>query len=245
MEIYENERVDDLQLKGLKIIQNTEGFCFGIDAVLLANFSTFKPNSTCVDLGTGTGIIPLILWGKKKPKKIYAVEIQKNIAEMAHRTMQMNNLTNDIEIINTDLKQANKALGTHKFDVVTSNPPYMPVGRGIINPNESKCISRHEVSCSLEDVIKSANDLLKNGGSFFMVHRPHRLTDIMYLLRQYRLEPKIIRFVHPKINKKPNLLLIKCIKGARPELKFLEPLYVYNEDDTYTDEIKSIYSSES
>lgn len=243
MNLLENERIDDLQLKGLRIIQNTEGFCFGMDAVLLANFSTLKPNSNCVDLGTGTGIIPLIMWGKKKPKKIYAVEIQEQIAQMAHRTMQMNKLEEYIEVVNTDLKQACEALGTHKYDVVTSNPPYMAAGSGIINPNESKCISRHEVKCTIEDVIKSANKLLKNGGSFFMVHRPHRLVDIMQLMREYKIEPKLIRFVHPKVGKKPNLLLVKGIKGAKPELKFMDPLYIYKDDGTYTEELVDIYNS--
>ncbi|WDV45979.1 tRNA1(Val) (adenine(37)-N6)-methyltransferase [Clostridiaceae bacterium M8S5] len=243
MQLYENERIDDLQLKGLKIIQNKEGFCFGMDAVLLANFTTFEMNSKCVDLGTGTGIIPLLLWGKRKPQSIQAVELQPKIAEMAHRTVVMNKLTEYIKIHNIDLKQAYTSLGMHKYDVVTSNPPYMPAGTGIINPNESKSISRHEVRCTIEDVVKSANNLLKNGGSFFMVHRPHRLVDIIEMLRKYKLEPKIIRFVHPKVGKKPNLLLIKSIKGAKPELRLLDPLYVYKDDGTYTEEIKDIYSS--
>jgi len=242
-EIYlgNNERIDDLQCEGLKIIQNTQGFCFGMDAVLLANFSDIKSNSEVVDLGTGTGIIPLLIWAKNSLKKIYAVEIQDEVAEMAKRTMKMNRLEEKIEIVNTDLKNAPDVLGVNKFDAVTTNPPYMISGGGLINPEDKKALSRHEIMCNLEDIIRVSSRLLNHNGRFFMVHRPQRIVDIFCLLREYKLEPKLIRFVHPKIGDKPNLVLIKSVKASRPELKFEKPLYVYNEDGTYTDEIYEIY----
>lgn len=242
--LKENERIDDLGCKGLKIIQNTEGFCFGMDAVLLSNFCDIKKSSEVVDLGTGTGIIPLLVWAKKETKKIYGIEIQEEVAEMARRTMSMNRLEDSIEIINTNLIEAPEILGANKFDSVTSNPPYMLQGGGLINPEDKKAISRHEITCTLEDVIKTASRLLKHNGSFFMVHRPHRIVDIFCLLRQYKLEPKRIRFVHPKVGDKPNLLLIKSVKASKPELKFEAPLYVYNDDLTYTEEIYKIYGME-
>ncbi|MFA5523201.1 MAG: tRNA1(Val) (adenine(37)-N6)-methyltransferase [Tissierellales bacterium] len=242
--LKENERIDDLGCKGLRIIQNTEGFCFGMDAVLLSNFCDIKKNSELVDLGTGTGIIPLLVWAKNQTKKIYAIEIQEEVAEMAKRTMGINSLKDSIEIINTNLIEAPEILGVNKFDAVTSNPPYMLQGGGLINPEDKKAISRHEITCTLEDVIKTGSRLLRHNGSFFMVHRPHRIVDIFCLLRQYKLEPKKIRFVHPKVGDKPNLVLIKSIKASKPELKFEPPLYVYNDDLKYTDEIYKIYGME-
>ncbi|QIB27793.1 tRNA1(Val) (adenine(37)-N6)-methyltransferase [Caloranaerobacter azorensis] len=242
--LKENERIDDLQCKGLKIIQNTKGFCFGMDAVLLANFCDIKDNSEIVDLGTGTGIIPLLLWAKNKVKKIYGVEIQKDVAQMAKRSVFMNELEDFIEILNIDLKEAPDILGINKYDVVTSNPPYMVSGSGAINPEDKKAISRHEIMCTLEDVIRVASRLLRHNGRFFLVHRPHRIVDVLCLLRKYKLEPKSLRFVHPRVGEKPNLILIKSIKASKPELKFLKPLYVYNEDGSYTDEIYEIYGME-
>lgn len=243
-DLKENERIDDLQLKGLKIIQNTNGFCFGIDAVLLANFCEIKKGATVCDLGTGTGIIPLIIWGKNNVKKIHAVEIQEEVASMAKRSVLLNNLQDEIEINNIDLKKAPETLGIDRFDVVTSNPPYMHQGGGIINPEDKKAISRHEILCNLEDVIISAKKLLKDYGKFYMIHRPHRIVDILWLLRKHKLEPKEIRFVHSKANKKPNMVLIKSVKNAKPELKFLDPLIVYNDDNTYTKEIHKIYGEQ-
>lgn len=242
--LKENERIDDLKLKGLKIIQNTDGFCFGMDAVLLSSFCEIRKNATIVDLGTGTGIIPLLIWGKNQVKKIYGIEIQEEVAQMAKRTVEMNNLEDSIQIINMDLNNAPEKLGINIFDTVISNPPYMLQGGGIINPEDKKAISRHEITCTLEDVIRTGSRLLKHNGSFFMVHRPHRIVDIFCLLREYKLEPKKIRFVHPKVEDKPNLVLIKSVKASKPELKFEKPLYVYNDDGTYTEEIYKIYGME-
>ncbi|WP_300279739.1 tRNA1(Val) (adenine(37)-N6)-methyltransferase [Peptacetobacter sp.] len=243
VEIKEKERIDDLQLKGLKIIQNTDGFCFGIDAVLLANFAKVKNKAKVVDLGTGTGIIPLIIYGKSNAEKIYGVEIQEEVFEMASRSVLMNDIKDNIKIINADLKDIKEVLPTNTFDVVTSNPPYMH-NDGIKNPNDKKMISRHEVKCNLEDVIKAASILLKERGKFFMIHRPTRLIDIVSLGRKYRLEPKLMRFVHPKVDKAPNLLLVEFTKGGRPDLKIMDPLYVYGEDGKYTEEIIEIYSED-
>ncbi|OPJ55044.1 tRNA1(Val) (adenine(37)-N6)-methyltransferase [Alkalithermobacter paradoxus] len=241
--LRENERIDDLQMKGLKIIQNKDGFCFGVDAVLLANFAKIKKDAKVVDLGTGTGIIPILIAGKSKAKEIIGVEIQEEVAEMAERSVKLNNLENRITILNEDLKNLENKLETHGFHVVTSNPPYMHP-EGLKNPNDKKAISRHEIKCNLEDVIKAASRLLMPHGKFFMIHRPTRLADIITLGRKYRLEPKEIRFIHPKINKSPNIMLIHFAKDGKPELKVLNPLYVYNENGEYTDEIKEIYSKE-
>lgn len=243
VDIKEKERIDDLQLKGLKIIQNTDGFCFGIDAVLLANFAKVKNKAKVVDLGTGTGIIPIIIYGKSNAEKIYGVEIQEEVFEMASRSVIMNDIQENVEIVNADLKEIKSVLPVNTFDVVTSNPPYMHMD-GVKNPNDKKMISRHEVKCNLEDVIKAASILLKERGKFFMIHRPTRLIDIVSLGRKYRLEPKVMRFVHPRIDKAPNLLLVEFTKGGRPDLKIMDPLYVYGEDGKYTEEIIDIYSED-
>lgn len=239
--VYEHERVDDLQLNDLKIIQNPKGFCFSIDAVLLSNFVSLKKNAKVVDLGSGTGIIPILLAGKSKTSHITGVEIQSEVADMAKRSIKLNKLEDRIEILNIDLKNTEEYLDINKYDVVTSNPPYM-YPDGNINIDDKKAISRHEVKCSLEDVVRTASRLLKHNGRFFMVHRPIRLADIMVCLRQYKLEPKKLKFIHPTYSKKPNLILIECVKCAKPELKILDPLYVYKENGEYTDEIYSIYS---
>lgn len=238
------ERIDDLGCNNLKIIQNPDWFCFGMDAVLLSNYCDIKPNSTVVDLGTGTGIIPILLTGKNKISKIYGIELQSEVAEMAKRSIKLNNLEDKIEILNINLKDAERVLGNNKFDVVTSNPPYMDKETGLKNNTDNKTISRHEVECTLRDVIQTASRLLTHNGRFFLVHRPNRIVDILTILREFKLEPKNIRFVHPKAGKSPNLVLIKAIKAAKPDLKFQDPLYVYNEDGTYTGEILDIYGIE-
>lgn len=242
--LRENERIDDLDCKGLRIIQNSSWFCYGMDAVLLANYVKMKKNSTLVDLGTGTGIIPILIYGKNDVKKIHGIEIQEEVARMASRSVELNNLTEKIEIHNIDLKQAEEKLGNNIYDVVTSNPPYMAADDGLKNKTDNKTISRHETKCSLRDVIEVASRLLKHNGRFFLVHRPNRLVDILTLLREYKLEPKTIRFVHPKVSKTPNLVLIMSVKAARADLKFEEPLYIYRDDGSYTDELLEIYDME-
>ncbi|GAA3645477.1 tRNA1(Val) (adenine(37)-N6)-methyltransferase [Asaccharospora irregularis] len=241
--LKETERIDDLQLKGLKLIQDKNGFCFGVDAVLLANFAKVKKGANVADLGTGTGIIPILIAGKSEAKNIVGVEIQEDVYEMATRSVKLNSLEDRVKIINTDIKTVDKELEINNYHVVTSNPPYMHAD-GIKNPNDKKAISRHEVKCNLEDVIKAASRLVMPRGKFFMIHRPTRLVDIITLGRKYRLEPKVIQFVHPKPKKAPNLVLVEFVKDGKPELKILDPLYVYGEDGEYTKELKDIYSNE-
>ena len=234
------ERIDDLQYKGLKIIQNTEGFCFGVDSVLLTEFARdMKKNKTIVDLGTGAGIIGILLSKKVKASKIIGVEIQKDVANMAKRSVELNNLQNIMQILNEDVK--NLSLEKNSFDYVVTNPPYKKKGTGIINREDKQIISRHETTVNLEEWIKVASQLLKDNGAIYMVHRPERLNEIIENLRKYRLEPKRIRFVYPKINKNSNLVLIKAVKYANSFLKVEKPLIIYNEDGTYTDEILKIY----
>ncbi|NYB73365.1 tRNA1(Val) (adenine(37)-N6)-methyltransferase [Sedimentibacter hydroxybenzoicus DSM 7310] len=241
IELKENEKIEDLQCNGLKIIQNKKWFCFGMDAVLLTNYCDIKNNSIVVDLGTGTGIIPILLSGKRNYSKAYAIEIQEEVAEMARRSVMLNNLQDKIEVLNIDLKDVLNYLQPNSFDAVISNPPYKLNNSGIINPSDKKAISRHEIMCSLEDVISKASSLLKQYGRFYMVHRPDRLADIMCLLRKYRLEPKQIRFVHPRAAEKPNMILIRASKNGNPELKFDPPLYIYGEDGKYTKDVYDIY----
>lgn len=239
--LKENEKIEDLQCKGLKIIQNKKWFCFGMDAVLLTNYCDIKNNSKIVDLGTGTGIIPILLSGKRNYSKAYGIEIQDEVAEMAGRSVELNKLQDKIEILNIDLKDVLDYLEPNSFDAVISNPPYKLNRTGIINPQDKKAISRHEIKCTLEDVISRAALLLKQYGRFYMVHRPDRLADIICLLRKYRLEPKQIRFVHPKAGAKPNMVLIRASKNGNPELKFDPPLYIYDEEGNYTRDVHEIY----
>lgn len=242
MELNKNERIDDLQYKGLKLIQNKDGFCFGVDSVLLSDFAkTIKQNSTVVDIGTGTGIIGLLLCKKTSLKKIYGVEIQKDVAEMAKRSIELNNLQNKFEIINSDINDIFDLLKPNAIDCIVTNPPYKKVNTGIKNEDEKQMISRHEVKCTLEDIIEKGSKLLKDRGEFYMVHRAERMVDIMCLLRKYRLEPKNIRFVHPKHDEKPNLILVKAIKYANEFLKIDKPLVIYDENGNYTEEINKIY----
>lgn len=244
MILNENEKIEDLQLKGLKIIQNKKWFCFGTDAVLLADFADLKKNSTVVDLGTGTGIIPILLWGKKEPEKIYGIEIQDEVAGMAKRSVSMNGLDEKIEILNIDMKEVEDHIKNDSIDAVVTNPPYVESKGGLVNPDDKKALSRHEISCSLEDVIRTSARLLKQYGRFYMIHRPYRMADIIELMRKYKLEPKQMRLVYPRQGKNPNMVLIKGVKCGNPEMKIDPPLYVYKDKDNYTDEIHEIYGME-
>jgi len=242
MILKESERIDDLEYKGLKIIQDRNGFCFGIDSVLLSDFTkNMKKKSVVMDIGTGTGIIGLLLCKKTNLKKIYGIEIQKEVAEMAERSIRLNNLEDRFSILNVNINDVNKYFVNNQIDVVVTNPPYKKNNTGLKNTSESKLISRHEVKCTLEDIIKKSYIILKDLGQFFMVHRAERLVDIMFLLRNNKLEPKEIRFVHSKQNEKPNLVLIKAVKNAKEFLKIDKPLIIYNDNGTYTDEILKIY----
>ena len=243
IELKENERIDDLEFKNLKIIQNTKGFCFGIDAVLLSDFAkNIKKNAKVLDLGTGTGIISILLCGKTNLETRVGVEVQKEVANMAKRSSKLNNLENKFEIINENIINLDNIYERNFFDVIITNPPYKKENTGIVNEEEKKLISRHEVLAKLEDYIKISNKLLKDKGEFYMVHRPERLVDIIAYMRQYKIEPKEIRFVCSHEKEPPKLVLIKGVKNAKPFLKFKEDLYIYNDDGSYTDEIYEIYN---
>lgn len=243
VELKKDERIDDLEYEGLKIIQNKNGFCFGIDAVLLSDFTKeIKKGSKVLDLGTGTGILGILLCKKTELKNIIGVEIQKDVYDMAQRSIKLNNLEDKFSVINADIKELEKKLELQSFDAIVTNPPYKKDNTGLKNDNEYEIISRHEVKCNLEDVIRVSSKLLKNNGKFFMVHRPERLKDIIINLEKYKMQIKEMRFVYPNMSKKPNMILIKAVKGARDFLNVQEPLFVYNEDGTYTDEILKIYN---
>lgn len=239
--LLENERVDDLQRNGLKIIQKTDGFCFGMDAVLLSSFANVKRGENVLDMGTGTGIIPLLLSAKTEGKHFTALEIQDEIAKMAARSVAMNHLEEKIEIVNGDIKEASRIFGAASFDVVTTNPPYMNDAHGLKNPTEVKAISRHEVLCTLEDVVREGAKVLKSGGRMYMVHRPHRLIEIIAAMKQYKMEPKRMCMVHPFKDKEANMVLIEAVKGGGSWLKMEAPIIVYKEPGIYTDEIYDIY----
>jgi tRNA1(Val) A37 N6-methylase TrmN6 len=239
--INDNEVIDDLQYKGLKIIQKKDGFKFGIDAVILSNFLDVKKSDDIIDLGTGTGIIPILLAGKTEAKSIIGLEIQADMAEMANRSVILNSQNDRVKIVCGDIKESIERFGNSTFNCVVTNPPYMSVGRGLVNPSDTKSIARHEILCTLEDIIRLSSRLLVPGGQFAMVHRPQRLVDILFLMRQYKIEPKFLRFVHPSPYKRANLVLVKGFRGGNPELKMLEPLYVYDESGKYSKEIDEIY----
>lgn len=235
------ERLDELQRNGYFIIQDPARFCFGMDAVLLSGFAKVKAGERAIDLGTGTGIIPILLEAKTKGDYFVGLEIQPESAEMARRSVALNGLEEKVEIVEGDIKQASQLFGASSFDVVTSNPPYMTAQHGLINEAEAKTIARHEVLCSLEDVIRESARLLKPGGRLYMVHRPFRLAEIISLMVQYRVEPKRMRLVHPYADKEPNMVLIEGLRGGRPRMTVEKPLVVYQEQGKYTDEIYDIY----
>ena len=241
--IRNDEVLDDLQ-NGLFIIQKKDGFKFGIDAVLLADFAKNAGSKNTLDLCTGTGIVPLLLSEKTETRNICGLEIQPEIAEMAKRSVEYNRLGERIHITQGDLKEADNIYGRGVFDKITCNPPYMKSGGGLKNDNDVKSVSRHELLCTLDDVISVSAKLLISKGRFFMVHRPARLADIMYSMRKFKIEPKYLRFVHSSCAKAPNLVLVEGMKDGGNELRILPPLYVYNEDGTYSDEINEIYGRE-
>ncbi len=232
-------RIDTVPGTDYKILQNNTKFSYGIDAIILSNFA--KPKGMVMDLGTGTGIIPIRIADTKGIQKIYAVEIQSDVAELARKSVELNNLEDKIEIVNMDLKDLKDSFPKASFDTITSNPPYMRSGGAIVNLEENFAISRHEVACKLEDIISISNYLLKPQGKIYLVHRPDRLVDIIYTMRQYKIEPKHIRFVQSRQAQKPNLMLIEGVKGGKPDLKFHDPLIIYDEEGNYLDEIYKIY----
>lgn len=230
-----NERIDDLQCRGRLLIQNSKVFCFGTDAVLLANYARVNPGDKCMDLCTGNGIIPILMEAKTKGAHFTGIEIQEISARLAMRNVRLNNADDKISILWDDVKNAAAVCGAGVFDVVTVNPPYMNENHGLVNPSEPKAIARHEILCSLEDIIRQASGILKFKGRFYMVHRPQRLVQIFELCRRYSLEPKRIRLVYPYAGKNANMVLIEAVRGGNSQLTVEPPLVVYNDDKTYTD----------
>jgi len=238
------ERIDDLQRNGYKIIQNPEKFCFGMDAVLLSSFATAKEGEKVLDLGTGTGIIPILMEAKTDGEHFTALEIQPDSANMARRSVILNNLSEKINIVDGDIKEASNIFGKGVFNVVTVNPPYMNDLHGIKNPHMPKAIARHEVLCNLEDVVREGAAVLKQNGRMYMVHRPHRLVEIIQMMTKYKLEPKRIRFVHPYKDKEANMVLIEALKGGKSMVKIEEPLVVYEDINVYTKELIELYGND-
>ena len=239
--LKEDESLDDLQLDGIHLIQKEDGFRFGVDAVLLANFANVKFKHTVIDLCTGTGIVPFIIKGKRKPKKVIGVEIQSEFVEMANRSKEINKFGDDIEFIEGDLKDEKLLKQLPKADVLTVNPPYKLRNAGIVNETDKLSIARHEIMCTLEDVIASSRKLLKDGGRMFIVHRPERLADIFTIMRKYKIEPKRVQMVHPNTKKAANIVLVEGQSDGGAFLKWEAPLFVYDENGNYSEEINKIY----
>lgn len=241
IEIKERERIDDLQIKDYRIIQKIDGFCFGIDAVLLSDYAKVKRKSVGIDLCSGTGIIPILMEAKYPLAHVDGLEYQEEYAEMAERSVCMNGQEEKVHIAQGDVREIKEIYKRETFDWVTCNPPYMTGNHGLTNPDFAKAIARHEITCSLEDVIQAAKWLLKSGGHFYMVHRPFRLAEIIYTLKKHKLEPKRMRLVQPYIDKEPNMVLIDAAKGGNERITVEAPLIIYNKDGSYTDEIYQIY----
>lgn len=239
--LKDGERIDDLHRNGYRIIQDPERFCFGMDAVLLSGFAKVKTGERVLDMGTGTGIIPILLEAKTKGESFTGLEVQPESADMAVRSVKLNGLENRVHIVTGDIKEADQIFGAASFQVVTCNPPYMTANHGLQNPEQPKAIARHEVLCTLEDVITQAARVLVPGGRFYMVHRPFRLAEIMSGLCAHGLEPKRMRLVYPFVDREPNMVLIEALKGGRPRITVEKPLIIYKEPGKYMDEIYDIY----
>lgn len=239
--IRAGERVDDLERSGYRIIQDPSRFCFGMDAVLLSGFARVRRGERVLDLGTGSGIIPILLEAKTEGEHFTGLEIQPEMADMAARSVALNRLREKIDIVQGDIKEASRLFGRASFDVVTSNPPYMDGGAGITNPDEPRAVARHEILCTFDDVAREASRLLRTGGRFYLVHRPRRLAELIVTLRSRGLEPKRIRMVHPFADREANMVLIEAVRGGRPLMKVEAPVIVFRELGVYSDELKSVY----
>ncbi len=239
--VHEGERLDDLQRNHYSILQHPGRFCFGMDAVLLSGFARVKKGETAIDLGTGTGIIPILLEAKTEGEHFTGLEIQPESADMAARSVQLNHLQEKISIVTGDIREASELFGASSFDVVTTNPPYMVGQHGLVNPADAKAIARHEILCTLDDVLRESARLLRPGGRFYMVHRPFRLAEIFTKMTQCGIEPKRLRLVYPYVDREPNMALIEGARGGRARLTVEKPLIVFQEPGVYTDEIRDTY----
>lgn len=235
------ERLDDLQVNGYEIIQHPGKFCFGMDAVLLSNFARVKKGERVLDLGTGTGIIPILLTAKTEGESFVGLEIQEESADMARRSVLHNHLEDKVEIVTGDIREAAQVFGSASFDVITTNPPYMIGQHGIANASDTKAIARHEVLCTLEDILRESARILKPRGRFYMVHRPFRLAEILSKMVEVGIEPKRMRMVHPFIDKEPNMVLIEGMRGGNSRMTVERPLIVYKEVGVYSDELLGEY----
>ena len=238
------ERLDDLQIKGYEIIQSPGRFCFGMDAVLLSSFAKVKKNESALDLGTGTGILPILLEAKNEGSRYVGLEIQEESADMARRSVLHNKLDGKIEIVTGDIKEASGIFGAASFHVITTNPPYMIGEHGLKNDNEALYIARHEALCTLDDILRESARLLKPKGRFYMVHRPFRLAEILGKMSSYGIEPKRMRLVHPYVDKEPNMVLVEGMRGAKPRMTVEAPLIVYEKNGEYTKELLEMYGME-
>ncbi len=244
IEIYDNERIDDLQYKGLMLIQDPGAFCFGIDAVLLANYAKVPAGGTVVDMGTGTGVIPILMSGKTGADKLIGIDIQERSVEMAKRSVALNGLQDKVEIRQADICELPDLIPKGSIDTVTCNPPYMIGDHGLHGDNAALTIARHEIKCTLDDVVRAAAAMLKTGGNFYMIHRPFRLAEIMVTLVAHHLEPKRMRLVHPYADKEPNLVLIEAKRDAKSRITVERPLVVYERSGEYTKDVLEFYGKE-
>ncbi len=239
--LREGERIDELQRNGYVIIQDPKRFCFGMDAVLLSGFAHVKTGECLLDLGTGTGIIPILLKAKTEGKHFTGLEIQPESADMARRSVALNHLESAVDIVTGDIKDASSYFGASSFDVITTNPPYMIGKHGLQNEQDAKAAARHELLCTLDDILRESARLLVPKGRFYMVHRPFRLAEIMCKMTAYGIEPKRMRLVYPYADREPNMVLIEGLRGGRPRITVEKPLIVYREEGKYTDEILQVY----
>lgn len=242
--LQSGERLDDLQINGYEIIQHPGRFCFGMDAVLLSAFAKVKKGERALDLGTGTGILPILLKAKNEGSYYAGLEIQEESADMARRSVCHNQLGSCVEIVTGDIKEAASLFGAASFEVVTTNPPYMLGDHGLKNEKEALYIARHEALCTLDDILRESAKVLKVKGRFYMVHRPFRLPEILTKMCGYGIEPKRMRLVYPYVDKEPNMVLIEGLKGGNPRMTVEPPLIVYEKDGTYTGELLSVYGTE-
>lgn len=243
IDIKSGERIDELLRNGYRIIQDPQRFCFGMDAVLLSGYAKAKPGERVIDFCTGNGVVPILMEAKTSGEKFFGLEIQEESADLARRSVMLNELEEKIEIVTGDIKEAVNIFGAASFHVVTMNPPYMTGNHGLVNPSDAKAIARHEISASLEEMISQASKVLKDRGRFYMVHRPFRLAEIMTLMVKYRLEPKRMRLVYPYVDREPNMVLIEGLKGGNSRITVDPPLIVYEKPGVYTKELRELYDA--